>query len=304
MSYSETFLNKNKISTPEISKEELEKFNSDSLELSKYYLDYQNYSLLHNPFRKFPYFTASNIDGALFKKIKREDLFSGSDRWSKDNRIPYSSQFGKELYSADKSDFDKGHMTKREDVQWGTDIESAKKAAESTFYYTNATPQLDRLNRGVWRKIEDYILHHEAVKSNLKISLFTGPALRNDDPEFVTIINNEQVKLPYLFWKVVYYLKEDDLFRTGFITSQKKLLEKRRITKPISRGLSTTREHFTKFKDAETYQVKVSFIEKLCELQFAEATETFQDDTPEKLILSGIEVRTNKGLNSTINLKL
>jgi len=304
MSYSETFLNKNKISTPKISKGELEKFNSDSLELSKYYLDYQNYSLLHNPFRKFPYFTASNIDGALFKKIKREDLFSGSDRWSKDNRIPYSSQFGKELYSADKSDFDKGHMTKREDVQWGTDIESAKKAAESTFYYTNAIPQLDRLNRGVWRKIEDYILHHEVVKSNLKISLFTGPALRNDDPEFVTIINNELVKLPYLFWKVVYYLKEDDLFRTGFITSQKKLLEKRRITKPLSRGPSTTREYFTKFKDAETYQVKVSFIEKLCELQFAEATETFQDDTPEKLILSGIEVRADKVLNGTINLKL
>ena len=304
MSYSETFLDKNKISTPKISKEELEKFNSDSLELSKYYLNYQNYSLLHNPFRKFPYFTASNIDGTLFKKIKREDLFSGSDRWSKDDRIPYSSQFGKELYSADKSDFDRGHMTKREDVQWGVNIESAKKAAESTFYYTNAIPQLDKLNRGVWRKIEDYILHHEVVKSNLKISLFTGPALRNDDPEFVTIINNEQVKLPYLFWKVVYYLKENTLFRTGFITSQKKLLEKRHITKPLSRSLSATREYFTKFKDAETYQVKVNFIEKLCKLQFAEATETFQDDTPEKLILSGIEVRTDKVLNSTINLKL
>ena len=75
MSYSETFLNKNIISTPKISGEELEKFHSDNLDLSKYYLDYQNYSLLHNPFRKFPYFTASNIDGALFKKIKREDLF-------------------------------------------------------------------------------------------------------------------------------------------------------------------------------------------------------------------------------------
>ena len=125
----------------------------------------------------------------MFKSIKREDIFSGgSDSWKKDDRIPKECQLGKELYSAEKSNFDRGHLTKREDVQWGESAEIARNAAASTFYFTNAVPQVDRLNRGVWRRIEDYILHHEVVKQSLKISMMTGPLLLDDDPDFVTEI--------------------------------------------------------------------------------------------------------------------
>lgn len=294
MAYSPTFLKDHTVAVPLIDRQEKEKFRQEALQWEDYYLEYVHFSVLHSPFRKFPYYTATNIDGAFFKSISREALFSGSDVWRKDSRIPEVHQLGQELYGAAGSDFDRGHLTKREDVQWGQTTAIAKKAAVSTFYYTNAVPQVDRLNRGVWRRIEDYILHHEVVKQSLKISLMTGPLLLGTDPDFVTDVGEETIQIPTLFYKIVYYIREGELYRTGFLTSQKGLLRHRSIVKPLFRG-ETLESHdlFQGFKDAETYQVRVSFIENLGNLKFQEANELFVEDTPEELILNEIDVRSN-----------
>ena len=226
MSYSTDFFENHSIQVPSIDVSEIAKFTAAGLDVSDYYLPYQNYSILQNPFRKFPYYSAVNVNGRCFYKLKRESIFEGSERWSKDERIPEEAQWGKALYGAKKYDFDRGHMAKREDVQWGNDIEIARKAARSTFYYTNAVPQVSKLNRGVWKSIENYILHHETVKNSMKICLFSGPAFRDDDPEFLQTVNDQTVQLPYLFWKVVYYIKDAQLYRAGFLTSQRRQMQK------------------------------------------------------------------------------
>ncbi|WP_298896472.1 DNA/RNA non-specific endonuclease [uncultured Psychroserpens sp.] len=299
MSYMRSFMDDFEVSIPEISSVEIEKIEDNGFDISEYYLDYLNYSVLHNPLRKFPYFTACNIHGDLFKKINRDELFSGKgDKWKKDERIPKETQLGQELYGADKSDFDKGHLTKREDVQWATNRNKAIEAAESTFYFTNAMPQVDRLNRGVWRRIEDYILHHQTVENNIKINVFTGPVFFEDDPDFVTKVKDNIIQIPYVFWKVVYYKMNGALHRTGFITSQKHLLEKRRIVKPSVRAEAKPESDlFMTFKDAETYQVRVEFIEKTSGLSFQKANENFLGETPEELILSGVDVRSEDSLS-------
>lgn len=294
MAYSPTFLKDHTVAVPLIDTREKEKFRRGALQWEDYYLEYVHFSVLHSPFRKFPYYTATNIDGAFFKSIKREALFSGGDTWKKDDRIPEAHQLGQELYGAVGSDFDRGHLTKREDVQWGKTTTIARKAAISTFCYTNAVPQVDRLNRGVWRRIEDYILHHEVVKQSLKISLITGPLLLDTDPDFVTDVGEETIQIPTLFYKIVYYIRQGELYRTGFLTSQKRLLGSRRITKPLFRGeVLESHDLFQGFKDAETYQVRVSFIEHLGNLKFQEANELFIEDTPEELILDEIDVRSS-----------
>ncbi|MFI0429086.1 DNA/RNA non-specific endonuclease [Mariniflexile sp. HMF6888] len=309
MSYMRTFMGGSDVPIPKISTKEVEKFEMNDLNRSQYFLEYVNYSVLHNPFRKFPYFTASNIHGNLFQKITRKELFAGKgDRWKKDPRIPEKEQWGHELYSAVKSDFDKGHLTKREDVQWGTDRNKAIAAAESTFFYTNAMPQVDKLNRGIWRLIEDYILHHQTITHQIKINLFTGPVFFEDDPYFVTQVNGNTIQIPYLFWKVIYYQSNGTLHRTGFLTSQKNILEKRRIVKPTVRAdMEEEANLFMTFKDAETYQVRVDFIENISGLTFHEAVENFVENTPEELIVSGVNVRSDKILdikNATINITL
>lgn len=292
LGYSEQFMEAGGIPSPKVHPFELERFENEGLLSGNYALDYSNYSVFQNPFRKFPYYTACNIDGSLFKSIKRADLFSGKgDKWAKDKRIPKEHQLGNELYSADRSDFDKGHLTKREDTQWGLTDAAAIKGAESTFFFTNAMPQVDRLNRGIWRKIEDYILHQEVVNSSRKIVLFTGPVFSKSDPDFVTKVKEETIQLPYLFWKVVYYQKEESLHRTAFLTSQKGLLEKRRIVKPVVRGDEEEGDAFMNFKDAATYQVRVDFIETLSGLTFAPARELFEREEASELILSGVDVR-------------
>lgn len=296
MSYEKHFLGDFIIDTPTISESEYQKFEDSDITIEEYYLDYVNYSVLQNPKRKFPYFSASNIDGTQFQKIARKEVFDGKgDRWRKDTRIPGTAQWGSELYSADMSHFDRGHLTKREDVQWGDSKESAKEGAASTFYFTNAAPQVDRLNRGVWKKIEDYILHQEVIEHGSKITLFTGPIFRENDPYFVTKVRDQDIQLPTLFWKVIYYLHGGKLHRTAFLTSQKTLLEKRRIVKPPVRSRAERDDQFMRFKDAETYQVQVDFIEKLSGLSFTEANENFTRATPEKLLMSGIEVRSQGG---------
>ncbi|MEM6686605.1 MAG: DNA/RNA non-specific endonuclease [Bacteroidota bacterium] len=312
MSYSTHFFDTHTVQTPTIDASEIEKFRVAGLAVSDYYLPYENYSVLQNPFRKFPYYSAVNVDGKHFYKLKRDSIFAGSERWAKDDRIPLETQWGDDLYGARKYDFDRGHLAKREDVQWGTDEEVARLAARSTFYYTNAVPQVSKLNRGVWKQIENYILHHEVVKNSMKICLFSGPVFRDDDPEFLQTINGEIVRLPYLFWKVVYYVKDGTLHRAGFLTSQHRQMQKKRIIKPVSRSTESARTvHFNSFKDAETYQVHVSFIEQISQLSFEAAAEMFQNDDPERIILSRVNVRNSSNesaqprtIVTNINLKL
>jgi len=254
-------------------------------------LDYVNYSLKFSVSRGFPFFTASNIDGYNFKKAPRKDS------WRKDSRVPADSQWGAELYQAAKSDFDKGHMTKREDVQWGESVAIASKAADSTFYYTNAVPQFAKLNQQIWRSLEDYILHTEARKRDLKISVFTGPVLSKKDPFFVTKVKGRDVQIPLLFWKVVIYPdRHGELFRAGFLMSQSSLLFEHQIvhasiTEALKKDEQVIHELFMEFENAATYQVNIETIEKLTGFTLPAAHERFKDERPIELILQEIDVK-------------
>ena len=139
----------------------------------KSFIKYYNFSIMVSKARKFSLYTASNINGKLFKRAERTS-------WKKDQRI-LEYQWGQELYSTPKSFFDKGHMTRREDVQWGETPGLAQLAANSSFFYTNAVPQHKDLNRKTWNRLENYILHKEAITKNKKICVFTGPVLSDND---------------------------------------------------------------------------------------------------------------------------
>lgn len=244
-------------------------------------LNYINYSLQISSFHKFPFYTASNINGEEIQKVARKDS------WRKDPRIPKDAQWGNELYTAANSFFDRGHMTKREDVQWGETIEKAVKAADSTFYFTNSVPQHRALNRAIWRRLEDYILHTETKKKDLKICVFTGPVLTEDNPYFVTLINDKTIQIPVIFWKVVLFQKNDGLlYRVGFMMSQYKLLS----VDKILMELETDSNLFMLSKDSETYQVRVPLIEELSGITFPSAVDIYNDERSIRLILKEIEI--------------
>jgi len=250
---------------------------------------YVNYSVAMSQSRGLLYFAAANIDGALFKKASR------IDNWRKDDRIDFAFQLGEELYKAPQSNFDRGHMVKREDVQWGRTVQEAQNAADSTFYYVNAVPQHADLNQKIWLALEDYILHTESVQNNLRICVFTGPVLAATDPVFVTKVDGREIQLPVLFWKVVVFTKGDNqLYRVGFLMGQKALLLQDHIIKPKTAPQATLiTDLFDDFEDAETYQVNISTIETLTQLTLPQAHDVYQDDRPIKLILEEVDVPAN-----------
>ena len=277
--YDEKFISNQTVPLPNLSTKQNDDLVLD--EEGNKVIKYINYSLQQSASHKFPFYTATNIDGIQFKKVPRKD------NWRKDTRLSQEFQWGKELYSAPKSDFDKGHMTKREDVQWGETPGIALNAANSTFYYTNAVPQHKDLNRDIWRSLEDYILHTETKQNELRICVFTGPVLSSSNPYFVTPINGKQIQIPFLFWKVVVFQKEDGkLYRVGFMMNQNKLLQENNIIEV----LETDDQIFNQFKDADTYQVNVSLIEEMTGLEIPNAIDSYNDTRNKKLVLKEIDI--------------
>lgn len=279
--YNEFFIDGKIISLPVLNEQQIEDLVFDTQGNS--IIKYINYSLELSASQNFPYYTATNIDGLLFKKVPRKD------NWKKDSRVK-EFQWGKELYSSHGSDFDRGHMTKREDVQWGETIAIALNAADSTFYYTNAVPQHKDLNRDIWRSLEDYILHTETKQNKLRICVFTGPVLSSNNPYITTPVNGKQIQIPVLFWKVVVFPKADEeLHRVGFMMSQRTLLHNTGIVEELETE-SADEKLFMQFDDAGTYQVNVSLIEEMTGLKMPLAIDSYSDARNAKLVLKEIDI--------------
>jgi endonuclease G len=206
-------------------------------------LPYHHFSLVMSKARKLAMFTAVNIDGATEQRIKRDP-----DRWSFDPRIPTDYQMGETIYV--DNELDRGHLVRRLDPSWG---EIAKAANDDTFHFTNCSPQHADFNRNatVWAGLEDYILDH-ADNEQFKVSVFSGPLLAADDPDY------RGVKLSRQFWKVVVMAKSPGLLSaTAYLLSQESLIE----------GLEVAPEEFS-FGAYRTFQVQVSEIERLTGLGF------------------------------------
>jgi endonuclease G len=269
-------------------------------------LKYPHFSLFLSKSRKFPFFTATNIDGKLFKSIPRTTIFpSGTDKWSIDARVK-DFQWGASLYSAPKSDFQRGHMTKREDPQWGKTEDTALQAAIATFHFTNCVPQVAELNTKEWGKLETFILEKTSVPDKLRVSVFTGPVLAVEDPVFISKVGGEDVQIPTLFWKIVYYSTDGKtVSMAGFLMGQQNSLVKKGIVvqkvQPSAERLAIQAEIFQNFEDAAIYQVNIGTIEKLSGLRFAAARQPFMDSRPLKLIIEKVQVpataEARKGIN-------
>ena len=284
-------------------------------ETAKSELDYIYYTVIQSKSRRVPIISASNIYRTKFEKVDR------SGNFKKDNRL----NDGEQLTSNDYKCFnkikvatiDKGHMTKREDVQWDSigDEEEAQKAAASTFFYPNAAPQHGSLNKGPWKHLENSVIIKGRVPKPAKITVFTGPVLDKLDPEFKVKLHDRTIfKIPVLFWKIIYYLKEDgNLYKAGFLMGQINPLRKDDLINEIGfrefgeEEKISSLKPFLEFKEDENYQVPVSLIEELTKLKFQNAIDRHADIKPTALKLEEVQIRSfgeneiEEALNYEIN---
>jgi endonuclease G, mitochondrial len=218
-------------------------------------LPYMHFSIMMSESRRFPIFTAENLDGSKKIKLKRKDS------WGFDPRIPKAAQVGhSEFYGPEP--FDKGHMVRRENPGWGDTEDEAQMGEDDSFVYTNAIPQMPQLNQHTWLSLENYVLDN-ARTEGFKVCVFTGPVFRSDDPSF------SDIQVPTDFWKVVVALDSEthNLLASGYMLSQEGLMP----------------EEGFRYGPFKTYQVPISRIEAVADLKFAKKISTAD-------VFSGLEV--------------
>jgi endonuclease G len=192
---------------------------------SAYTLKYHHFSTLHHAVRRVPIVSGVNGHGkSRYAELDVEG--SRSDRWYRDNRIDYDVQLDEDFYA--RSGFDRGHLARREDAEWGYSVGKAKLAADLTCSYANAVPQVPALNRakfgyrGRWGLLEMELLEKgveiEAGKA-ARICVFNGPLFSEDDPVF------KGIPVALSFYKVVVWYDGDENLRTTcFRLSQERLV--------------------------------------------------------------------------------
>jgi endonuclease G, mitochondrial len=192
---------------------------------ASYILKYHHFSTIHHAVRRVPIVSAINVHGK-FRYAELDAEGSRVDKWYRDNRIDYDVQLDDAFYK--KSGFDKGHMTRREDAEWGSSVSKAKLAADMTCSYANAVPQVPALNRnrfgyhGKWGHLEEKLLEegveNEAGKA-ARVCVFNGPLFDEDDRPF------KSVPVALRFYKIVVWYDGDQKLRTTcYELSQKTLV--------------------------------------------------------------------------------
>lgn len=263
-------------------------------------LDYIYYSVIQSKSRRVPLISASNIYRTKFEKADRFGNFKLDRRINKNEQLTTKDYTNFNTIKA--TVIEKGHMTKREDVQWDLNgnEQEAINAAISTFFYPNAAPQHDALNNGPWKYLENAVIIKGRVPEPAKVSVFTGPVLDNLDPEFKVRLQDGSIfKIPVLFWKVIYYLKDDgNLYRAGFLMGQINPLRKDDLINEIGfRDFEITDKKsslkpFLEFNEDENYQVSVSLIEELTKLKFKDAIDRHDNIKPTILKLEEVQIRS------------
>ncbi len=213
-----------------------------------YELKYHNYSVVMHRKRRFAIYSAANVSFADRYAMNRP-----GDVWRIDPRIPREAQVGESYYTS--NNFDRGHLTRREDLEYGSTPRFALASAGDTNHFTNCTPQHRRFNqnRQIWQGIEFHVLEDSVLNGNFNAQIITGPVFDDSDPDY------RNIQYPQQYWKIVAAKNSaGKLFATAFLASQKEVINQFGVEPAAALPVGP-------FKN---FQVKISEIERLTGLKF------------------------------------
>jgi endonuclease G, mitochondrial len=194
------------------------------LDGSGHELAYFHFSAVMHAARRFPLLTAVNIDGRKLVKIVRKDT------WRADARLDAKFQSDDSFYlkseAREKVYFSRGHQVRLLDPCWSNAATKAKREAdarrgmEDTFHFTNAAPQVQAYNDQDWGNLEDYVLD-KAQTTERRLTVFTGPIYRDNDPVYGRNREGGPWKIPLSFWKIAVLQKTaSKISAAAFIVGQ------------------------------------------------------------------------------------
>ncbi len=230
-------------------------------------LNYTNLSVWYNRNRRIPFVSAYNIDGGAKDHINRDGF-----TFVTDPRFDKKQQLDDDFYDliTKKKDgfneFDIGHMASHNEMSWK---ENAEIKCSQTFHFPNSVPQGSKLNRGLWSRLESYVIDEGADTSNKKICVFSGPMMHDSDLPYE---KDKSFQIPELFFKLVVYEYDGQLYSTAFVMShylkmvelglikgQEQFLEKRLIAYD---------QPFSDYEHKDLFQVNIDLVENYTGLNF------------------------------------
>lgn len=165
------------------------------------YRDYINYSIVMNKTYRTPILSALNIDQMRFHSVKR----SG---WNVDTVIGAENQLDNAYYYNNR--WDRGHLARRASAAHGATERDAKRASDSTMFFTNACLQFDSFNQDEWLGLEDWVKTLMEDDDD-RITVFSGPIFGNQSL-FVAPENRDPAEVPAAFFKVVCFTNTSGKF--------------------------------------------------------------------------------------------
>jgi endonuclease G len=251
--YDPSFLETIDVPLPHISKameEDTARVSSDAQKNGDpFELAYYHYSVYMNKRRRTAWFSAANVDGDQRPDIGKRR----GDRWYTDPRILRSEQIGQDAF---EPGIDRGHLTRRQDTAWGSDVASATRANNDTFHFTNCSLQASAFNQGKdrWQGLEQFLLEQHAKRERRRMVVITGPLFAANDPIYKNDRMNYSVRCPLQFWKICVLIRRDDTpSATAFVLGQEDI-----------RNLPGFEEAF----DVTATQIRVADLEERTGLDF------------------------------------
>lgn len=252
-------------------------------------LKYWNYSIVMNRPRGLAFFSAANVDPGQWRGNRDAD----GDTWYRDTRVDKvdaRAQLGQEFYGSQKTfeadrtknPFDRGHLTRRRDAQWGKNDAEAKRNGDESYHFTNCSPQHWQFNQnnkasGLWFRLE------ESAASKLSnggpLCVINGPVF---DAPFCTPGSDGRlhlnlkgkrvsdgtfggVAIPKQFFKVIAYNQDGELRAKAFVVTQEDLLATIDRFYPQE---ATKKPALLSDLEVRLYRVKLADLEKLTGLDF------------------------------------
>jgi len=185
-------------------------------------LRYNHFTVVMNPGRRLAHYVAYNISGKRLVNIPRRL----DDDWAPDPLLPDSLQLSLALLR--RSEYDRGHLMARSTVSWG-EKRQASIAARQAFFFTNISPQHQKLNRQWWLALERW---ERSVAGAYKRAIgLSGPVFGEDDPPFRGEVHMEDglvaydtFHIPGAYWKVVVVADGGQLSLAAFLMNQFEML--------------------------------------------------------------------------------
>ncbi len=249
-----------------------------------------NYSLMISTSRRLAWYSAANLDASLFQPVSRKQLTS---YWRREKNLTKQDLTTGIWYILSQKKLQRGHLTPADCMEWGQDPEDAIRNANTTFYFSNAAPQIQRLNGREWGMLERYI-GQECVKAGSgRLCVHTGPVLQASDPLYIHEVDGQSLIIPVLFWKVIWYLDPaGQLCRIGFIMSQANLLKASELLHAdVVERMAQQPGPFEELGNYKTYQISVDALQELTGLQFGAAErDPYPEERPQELMLQEVDV--------------